>query len=169
MTPVAAAARRPAPSDPRVRDRLAAARATIGALLARATADPSESNRIAQRFIRRLERGPALEDGETLLDGLVRVFAGIAGLERAAVRRGLQESLASLAGTVLPHYASALVQVELEGRKVKDFADHAGISVSNGGVRLHRARRAVRRRFRTALAFCDRHQSHVCLCRPAES
>lgn len=103
-----------------------------------------------------------------MLDGLVRVFAELAGLERSAVRRGLRESLASLAATVLPHYASALVQVELEGRKVKDFADHAGISVSNGGVRLHRARRALRRRFRTALAFCDRHQSHACGCNPAE-
>ena len=50
-----------------------------------------------------------------------------------------------LADTLKPEYADALRRIEVEGIAVKDYADAAGISASNAGVRIFRARDALRK------------------------
>ena len=51
-----------------------------------------------------------------------------------------------LAATLKPEYAEALASVDVDGLPVKQYAETAGLSPSNAGVRLFRARAALRRR-----------------------
>jgi DNA-directed RNA polymerase specialized sigma24 family protein len=51
-----------------------------------------------------------------------------------------------LAGTLKPEYAAALRRVEVDGLTVQQFAVQAGVTANNAGVRLFRAREALRKR-----------------------
>ena len=62
----------------------------------------------------------------------------------------------SLAGTLKPEYADALRRIDVEGTPVKDYAEQAGISASNAGVRVFRAREALRKQVARA-----RHVRHA--------
>lgn len=72
--------------------------------------------------------------------------------------------VAELARTLKPEYADALRQVELEGRSVKDYAARTGISPSNAGVRVFRARAALRRQVLRSCGTCAAHGCHDCTC-----
>lgn len=69
-----------------------------------------------------------------------------------------------LARTLKPEYADALRQVELEGISVKDYADRAGISASNAGVRVFRARAALRKQVVRSCGTCAAHGCLDCTC-----
>lgn len=135
-----------------------------------ASALPRDRDRLAAEFVRRLDTGPAVGDGETLFEGLARVLIEVAlvepGDDERALRRTIRECLTEMVTTLRAHYAQALLRVEIEGRKVREFADEAGISHTNGGVRLKRARFALKARVRAALTRCGEHASHVCECDP---
>jgi len=63
-----------------------------------------------------------------------------------------------------PEYAQALAQVEIEGQPVKAFAESHGISVSNAGVRVFRAREALRRRVVATCGECAANGCSDCSC-----
>jgi RNA polymerase sigma-70 factor (ECF subfamily) len=50
-----------------------------------------------------------------------------------------------LAATLKPEYAEALEAIEVAGTPVKTFADQKGLSSSNAGVRVFRAREALKK------------------------
>ena len=62
-----------------------------------------------------------------------------------------------LADTLKPEYAEALRRIEVEGVAVKDYADAAGISASNAGVRIFRARDALRKQVARSCGTCADH------------
>jgi len=72
--------------------------------------------------------------------------------------------VAQLAETLKPEYADALRRVEVEGTAVKDYAETAGISASNAGVRLFRAREALRKQLARACGTCAEHGCLDCTC-----
>jgi len=72
--------------------------------------------------------------------------------------------VAQLAETLKPEYADALRRVEVEGAAVKDYAEAAGISASNAGVRLFRAREALRKQLARACGTCAEHGCLDCTC-----
>ncbi len=72
--------------------------------------------------------------------------------------------IGQLATTLKPEYAEALSRVELEGLSVKDFADQAGISATNAGVRVFRAREALRKRVAQSCGTCAEHGCLDCTC-----
>lgn len=72
-----------------------------------------------------------------------------------------------LAGTLKPEYATALRRVDVEGIQVKDYATETGISPSNAGVRLHRAREALRKQVTRACGTCADHGCLDCTCNNA--
>jgi RNA polymerase sigma factor (sigma-70 family) len=72
--------------------------------------------------------------------------------------------VAELAATLKPEYAEALREVELEGVSVKDYAERRGISASNAGVRVFRAREALRRRVAQSCGTCAEHGCLDCTC-----
>jgi RNA polymerase sigma factor (sigma-70 family) len=72
--------------------------------------------------------------------------------------------VSELAGTLKPEYASALRRIELDGVAVKDYAAEAGISVSNAGVRVFRAREALRKQVARSCGTCADHGCLDCTC-----
>ncbi len=69
-----------------------------------------------------------------------------------------------LADTLKPEYADALRRIEVEGVAVKDYADAAGISASNAGVRIFRARDALRKQVARSCGTCADHGCLDCSC-----
>jgi RNA polymerase sigma factor (sigma-70 family) len=69
-----------------------------------------------------------------------------------------------LAATLEPKYAEALQSVEVDELPIKDYAARAGISTSNAGVRVFRARRALRERVERCCGSCAEHGCLDCTC-----
>ncbi len=69
-----------------------------------------------------------------------------------------------LLGELKPEYSEVLEQVELGGVPVKEFASAVGISASNAGVRVHRAREALRRKVEVACGDCSDDGCRDCTC-----
>ncbi len=69
-----------------------------------------------------------------------------------------------LARTLKPEYADALRRIEVEGVPVKAYADQLGISSSNAGVRVFRAREALRRQVARSCGTCADHGCLDCTC-----
>jgi RNA polymerase sigma factor (sigma-70 family) len=72
-----------------------------------------------------------------------------------------------LAETLKPEYADALRRIEIEGVPVKDYADAAGISANNAGVRIFRARDALRKQVARSCGTCAEHGCLDCTCNAA--
>jgi RNA polymerase sigma-70 factor (ECF subfamily) len=69
-----------------------------------------------------------------------------------------------LAETLKPEYAAVLRRVEVDGLSVKEYADEAGISASNAGVRIFRAREALRKQVARSCGTCATHGCVDCTC-----
>jgi RNA polymerase sigma-70 factor (ECF subfamily) len=69
-----------------------------------------------------------------------------------------------LAGTLKPEYAEALQAVEVGGTPVKTFAEQKGLSPSNAGVRVFRAREALKKRVMESCGTCAEHGCVNCTC-----
>lgn len=75
--------------------------------------------------------------------------------------------VARLASTLKPEYADALQRIEIDQVPVKDFAEAVGISASNAGVRIFRAREALRKQIARSCGTCGEHGCLDCTCRAA--
>jgi len=80
------------------------------------------------------------------------------------LHRVVCKCVAQLADTLKPEYAAALKRVEVDGVAVKDYADEAGISANNAGVRIHRAREALRKQVVRSCGTCATHGCLDCTC-----
>jgi RNA polymerase sigma factor (sigma-70 family) len=69
-----------------------------------------------------------------------------------------------LAATLKPEYAEALKAIDVEGVPVKAFAEQKGLSASNAGVRVFRARDALRKRVVESCGTCAEHGCYNCSC-----
>lgn len=74
-----------------------------------------------------------------------------------------------LAATLKPEYAEALEAIEVAGTAVKTFAEQKGLSSSNAGVRVFRAREALKRRVTESCGTCADHGCLNCTCKRAPS
>jgi RNA polymerase sigma-70 factor (ECF subfamily) len=72
--------------------------------------------------------------------------------------------VAALARTLKPEYAEALQRIDVEGRPVKAYAAAAGISANNAGVRVFRAREALRKQVVASCGTCAEHGCLDCSC-----
>lgn len=140
-------------------------------------------------FVKGLERGGELREDESarawfyrvLRNALVdrhrraattakRLDALAAELSRAelerdgATDREVCGCIARLIETLPPEQATVLRRVELEGVAVKQFAVDAGLTENNAGVRVFRARRALRERVTRACGTCAEHGCFDCTC-----
>lgn len=80
------------------------------------------------------------------------------------LQRVVCRCVAELATTLKPEYAVALQRIEVDGVSVKDYADEAGISPSNAGVRIFRAREALRKQVARSCGTCATHGCVDCTC-----
>ena len=72
--------------------------------------------------------------------------------------------VSDLARTLKPEYAEALRRIDVEGVPVKVFAEQAGISAGNAGVRVFRAREALRKQVVASCGACAEHGCVDCRC-----
>ncbi len=72
-----------------------------------------------------------------------------------------------LASTLKPEYAEALQAIEIGGTPVKTFAEQKGLSSSNAGVRVFRAREALKKRVAQSCGTCAEHGCLACTCQAA--
>lgn len=72
--------------------------------------------------------------------------------------------ISRLASTLKPEYAEVLHRVEIDGTPVKAFATERGMSANAAGVRVFRAREALRKRVRESCGTCAEHGCVNCSC-----
>ena len=72
-----------------------------------------------------------------------------------------------LAATLKPEYAEALEAIEVAGTPVKTFAEQKGLSSNNAGVRVFRAREALKKRVTQSCGTCAEHGCLNCTCKRA--
>lgn len=73
-----------------------------------------------------------------------------------------------LAATLKPEYADALQAIDVRGTPVKAFAEQHGLSASNAGVRVFRAREALKKRVVESCGVCAEHGCLNCTCRTGD-
>ena len=72
--------------------------------------------------------------------------------------------VARLAATLKPEYAEALQAIDVNGTAVKAFAQQHQLSPSNAGVRVFRAREALKKRVTQSCGTCAEHGCVNCTC-----
>ena len=140
-------------------------------------------------FVRSLDRGTSLRDDESAVAWFYRLLRNAIidhYRRRDAERRALEAVAAEpepiepapdaellgtvcacvgvLLGTLKPEYGAAVRRVDVEGASVSAFAGEAGITANNAGVRLHRAREALRKQLLTSCGTCATHGCLDCTC-----
>jgi RNA polymerase sigma factor (sigma-70 family) len=66
--------------------------------------------------------------------------------------------------TLKPEYLEVLRRVDLDGATVAEVATELGVTANNLGVRLHRARAALRQRLEATCGACAKHACLDCGC-----
>lgn len=74
------------------------------------------------------------------------------------------ECMKGLLPTLKPEYTAILERVDLQGRSIREVAKDLGVTENNLTVRLHRARRALRRSLERACGTCTEHGCLDCTC-----
>ncbi|HTI36845.1 MAG TPA: sigma-70 family RNA polymerase sigma factor [Vicinamibacterales bacterium] len=72
--------------------------------------------------------------------------------------------IARLATSLKPEYADALQAIDVQGTAVKAFAEQRGLSANNAGVRIFRAREALKKRLIESCGTCAEHGCRDCTC-----
>jgi RNA polymerase sigma-70 factor (ECF subfamily) len=93
-----------------------------------------------------------------------------ASVPAADMRQEICACVGRLAQTLKPEYAEALKAVDIDDTPVKLFAEASRLTPSNAGVRLFRAREALRRQVAKSCGTCAEHGCLDCSCgRPADN
>lgn len=145
---------------------------------------------LQEAFVRGLGKADSIREGDSAIGWFYRVLrnAVIDHARRKATANRRLEAFAqelelaeqepdtmnqvcqcvnSLAGTLKPEYADALQRIEVEGMPVKEYAQLIGISASNAGVRIFRAREALRSQVARSCGTCADHGCLDCTCSKA--
>lgn len=80
------------------------------------------------------------------------------------MRAEICECVSRLASTLRPDYAAILKAVDVGGQPLKEFAQEHGLTPSNAGVRVFRAREALRKRVSESCGTCAEHGCMNCTC-----
>lgn len=140
-------------------------------------------------FVKGIERIGELRDGESAVAWFYRVLRNALvdhyrrrDAEARAVSRAAAETAEAvepvdadlldaacaciwdLLDTIKPDYAAALRRVDLDGASLAAYAGEAGITPNNAGVRLHRARAALRKQVIRGCGTCATHGCLDCRC-----
>jgi RNA polymerase sigma-70 factor (ECF subfamily) len=150
---------------------------------------PEDAEEILQTaFVRASEKEATIRDDENAVAWFYRLLrnALVDYYRRNAVEQRAIETLAhdaettvepdelnavvcacmhDLIPTLKPEYAELLKRVDLEGATVPAAADELNITANNAGVRLHRARQALKVRLVQTCGTCTTHGCLDCSCK----
>lgn len=87
-----------------------------------------------------------------------------AAAEDMELERTICECFRKLLPTLTPQYRSILERVDLGDQTVGEAAQSLGITPNNAGVRLYRARLALRERLEQTCRTCAQHGCYDCTC-----
>jgi RNA polymerase sigma factor (sigma-70 family) len=113
-------------------------------------------NAAIDRFRRREAAGRALEAFARELE--------IHAQPEPEIEAEICRCIGRLASTLKAEYAEALQAIDVQGTPVKAFAEQRGLSVSNAGVRVFRAREALKKRVIESCGTCAEHGCRNCSC-----
>ena len=140
-------------------------------------------------FVRSIEKGDDVRDDTSAVAWFYRMLRNsvIDHYRRTGARNRALESFANelkdavepppeivddicgcvreLATSLKPEYAAAIQRVDIDELPVNQFAAEAGITASNAGVRLSRAREALRKQVKASCGTCAEHGCVECHCR----
>lgn len=142
-------------------------------------------------FVRSLDKASTIRDGDSATAWFYRVLRNAVidhARRNASANRRLEafaheleaedhqpdtmnqvcQCVSRLADTLKPEYAEAVRRIEVEGMSVKDFAELTGITTSNAGVRIFRAREALRQQVARSCGTCAEHGCIECSCGSAK-
>ena len=140
---------------------------------------------VQEAFVRSLERGEEIRDSvvgwfyrvlrNAVIDHQRRQTVASRRLDEFAAELGTSDGgqeladvacacIARLADTIKPEYSDALRRIEVDGVSVKDYGESVGISASNAGVRIFRAREALRKQVARSCGTCAEHGCLDCTC-----
>lgn len=142
---------------------------------------------LQEAFVRGIDRAASLREDESAVAWFYRMLrnAVIDHYRRNDARRRNLERFASeleptepepeiaavicrcvlsLAETLKPDYADAIRRIDVDGTAVKDFASEKGLTANNAGVRVFRARAALREQVARACGSCAVHGCLDCSC-----
>lgn len=161
------------------------------AFLQRRVRDPQVAEDLLQEaFVRGIHRADTLRDEESavawfyrmlrnaVIDHYRRDDAKRRKLERFALEldpagpdpelaEAICQCVVSLAATLKPDFAEAIRRIDVDGAAVKDFAAEKGLTANNAGVRVFRARAALREQVARSCGSCATHGCLDCTCGPA--
>jgi RNA polymerase sigma-70 factor (ECF subfamily) len=165
---------------------VASHRAFLGFLERRLPSRAAAEEVLQEAFVRTLERGGELREGEGAVAWFYRLLRNAIvdhhrrrGAEGRALEREAREAeegeepelrsvicacMGELLPDLKPEYAELLRRVDLEEAPVAAAAAAAGITVNNAHVRLHRARQALKRSLERACGTCATHGCLDCTC-----
>jgi RNA polymerase sigma factor (sigma-70 family) len=81
------------------------------------------------------------------------------------VQNEVCECIGDMLEGLKPEYSEILRAVDIGQQRVQDFAEQHRLSVSNAGVRIHRARAALRKQLLRVCATCAEHGCENCTCK----
>jgi RNA polymerase sigma-70 factor (ECF subfamily) len=159
------------------------------AFLERRLGNASDAEDILQAaFLKSLEKGDTIRDGDTVVawfyhllrNALIdhyrhrgverRALARVAGISldtdqpEPAVERAICQCVHDLLPTINQDYAALLRRVDLDGASISDVAAQTRMTPNNVGVKLHRARSALRKRLVLSCGTCAEHGCLDCSC-----
>jgi RNA polymerase sigma-70 factor (ECF subfamily) len=85
----------------------------------------------------------------------------------AELRQEICQCVSGLIAALKPEYRDALRIVDLDEGDLSELAGQSGITVENAAVRVHRARKALRRQVEQACGTCAEHGCLDCHCNSA--
>jgi RNA polymerase sigma-70 factor (ECF subfamily) len=112
-------------------------------------------NAVIDHYRRSAAAGSALERFASELDEAV---------PPAEVEDEICACVSRLATTLKPEYADALRAIDVEGTPVKAYAAQRGLTAGNAGVRVFRARQALRTQVVASCGTCADHGCLDCSC-----
>lgn len=78
--------------------------------------------------------------------------------------REVCKCVSALVKTIKPEYADAIKKVDLEDASVQDLAKTSGVTANSAAVRLHRARKTLKKRLIQTCGKCAEHGCRDCDC-----
>ena len=85
-------------------------------------------------------------------------------IDAAKLDREVCRCVNALLETIKPEYADAIRAVDLDDASVKDLAKTAGVTANSAAVRLHRARKTLKKRLIQTCGKCAEHGCRDCDC-----
>ena len=142
---------------------------------------------LQEAFVRSIDRADSLREEESAVAWFYRMLRNAVvdhyrrndaqrrSLERLAselepsepapeIAAVICQCVLSLAETLKPDYADAIRRIDVEGAAVKAFAAERGLTANNAGVRVFRARAALREQVARSCGTCATHGCMDCSC-----